>query len=50
MQGIFEEEKSLKEHIHEPDTKEDKMAQTKEILNDLAKLQGVDAVCLVARD
>jgi predicted regulator of Ras-like GTPase activity (Roadblock/LC7/MglB family) len=49
-QGIFEEEKTLEEHIHEPDTKEEKMAQTKEILNELAKLQGVDAVCLVARD
>jgi predicted regulator of Ras-like GTPase activity (Roadblock/LC7/MglB family)/ActR/RegA family two-component response regulator len=49
-QGIFEEEKPLEEHINEPDTKEDKMAQTKEILNELAKLQGVDAVCLVARD
>jgi predicted regulator of Ras-like GTPase activity (Roadblock/LC7/MglB family) len=31
-------------------TKEDKMATTKEILNELAKLQSVDAVCLVARD
>jgi len=49
-QGIFEDEKTLEERIHEPDTKEKKMAQTKEILNELAKLQGVDAVCLVARD
>ncbi|MBI5632550.1 MAG: response regulator [Nitrospirae bacterium] len=31
-------------------TKEDKMATTKEILNELAKIQSVDAVCLVARD
>lgn len=31
-------------------TKEDKMATTKEILSELAKIQSVDAVCLVARD
>lgn len=31
-------------------TREDYMATTKEILNELAKLQSVDAVCLVARD
>ncbi len=31
-------------------TKEEMMATTKEILNELAKLQSVDAVCLVARD
>jgi len=48
--GMLEEEKPLEKHIYEPDTKEDKVAQTKEILNELAKLQGVDAVCLVARD
>ena len=48
--GIFDDERPLEERINEPDTKEEKMAQTKEILNELAKLQGVDAVCLVARD
>ena len=48
--GMLEEEKPLEKDIYEPDTKEDKVAQTKEILNELAKLQGVDAVCLVARD
>jgi predicted regulator of Ras-like GTPase activity (Roadblock/LC7/MglB family)/ActR/RegA family two-component response regulator len=49
------EEISLEEHIetslkHGSISKEEAMANAKEILNDFAKLQGVDAVCLVGRD
>ncbi len=50
LREINEEEAVQTKQTTETITKEDKMATTKEILNELAKIQSVDAVCLVARD
>ena len=50
LKEINEEEAAQTKQTPKAITKEDKMATTKEILNELAKIQSVDAVCLVARD
>lgn len=50
MDEINEEDKIKKKQKIKTPTKEEKMATTKEILNELAKLQSIEAVCLVARD
>ncbi len=50
LKEINEEDAAQTKQTQETITKEDKMATTKEILNELAKIQSVDAVCLVARD
>lgn len=50
MEEIQEEAQEEQKQATETITKEEKMGTTKEILNELAKLQSIDAVCLVARD
>ncbi|MBI5846893.1 MAG: response regulator [Nitrospirae bacterium] len=50
LKEINEEETAQKIETPKTITREDKMATTKEILSELAKIQSVDAVCLVARD
>ena len=50
LKEINEEETAQKKERPTAISREDKMATTKEILNELAKIQSVDAVCLVARD
>ncbi|MBI5076713.1 MAG: response regulator [Nitrospirae bacterium] len=50
LKEINEEDAAQTKQTPKAITKEDKMATTKEILNELAKIQSVDAVCLVARD
>jgi len=47
---INKEEAAQTKQTPSVNTKEDMMATAKEILNELAKIQSVDAVCLVARD
>lgn len=50
LKEVSEEDALEKKQKSETGTREEKMASSKEILNELAKLQSVDAVCLVARD
>lgn len=47
---INKEETAQTKQTQKAITREDMMATAKEILNELAKIQSVDAVCLVARD
>jgi predicted regulator of Ras-like GTPase activity (Roadblock/LC7/MglB family)/ActR/RegA family two-component response regulator len=50
MEEIQEEAQAEQKQATGTITKEEKMGTTREILNELAKLQSIDAVCLVARD
>ena len=50
MEEIHEEARAEQKQVTGTITKEEKMGTTREILNELAKLQSIDAVCLVARD
>ncbi|MDH4232663.1 MAG: response regulator [Nitrospirota bacterium] len=50
MEEIHEEAPAEQKQATGTITKEEKMGTTREVLNELAKLQSIDAVCLVARD
>jgi len=50
MDEVQEEAHEVQKQETETTTKEGEMGTTREILNELAKLQSIDAVCLVARD